>query len=565
MKQIPKYQWAPGPLPSDNTKVVRQPIQYQIQYTPKPGEFIWTNRDGSKTIIRGKDAQVSKDTRNESQRKQDQSKAPAERKRREMKDAEAKTATVVGEVLNRAMPSTIARAAYDAVTGDKSFAGSMIEGNEGLGNPVANLAFDIFAPIGVAKGFKYTADVVPRVARFGVSNYTGNWTRFGNNMYRLKPGYAGMNRIGVEKAPVAPHGWEIIRPLTLNGQQTWQVKHPRWGFTTLEEANGTVGRGQWAREVTNDALDNYNPALRKNPDNNELIDEMRYIARRIDQGKDTPAVISNTEGYEYPKIMDLLLKTQLGQREYPHGATMVFRGLWPGSSTVAKSPNYDALFLGYNRDMAMPYMRIGSNLGGKNNFGPAQYEKYFNNETVQKLRSLDDQINDLITTKGYYDQKDAVQLQHLHNLRSTILGDKMPEFGGLQQLLVPNSKNGEMLNITYPRGLALEGSTFGDLGAGQPVTIPNLAGDTFFYDANAVSGALASEGPARGYYGVFLHSKHPGFTGIHDKGIGSTLIWNQDGFAPFLKSVHGNSFRNLSGSIESAYKKGGRILKNTKK
>lgn len=203
MKQIPKYQWAPGPLPSDNTRVVRQPIQYQIQYTPKPGEYIWTNQDGSKTVIRTKNAQVSKDTRNESQRKQDQSKAPAERKRREMKDAEAKTATVVGEALNRTMPSTIARAAYDATTGDKSFIGSMIEGNEGLGNPVANLVFDIATPIGITKGFRYAADVVPRVARFGVSNHTGNWTQFGNNMYRLKPGYAGMNGVPIERKPIS--------------------------------------------------------------------------------------------------------------------------------------------------------------------------------------------------------------------------------------------------------------------------------------------------------------------------------------------------------------------------
>lgn len=203
MKQIPKYQWAPGPLPSDNTRVVRQPIQYQIQYTPKPGEYIWTNQDGSKTVIRTKNAQVSKDIRNESQRKQDQSKAPVERRRREMKDAEVKTATVVGEVLNRTIPSTIARAAYDATTGDKSFVGSMIEGNKGLGNPVANLVFDIATPIGIAKGFRYAADVVPRVARFGVSNHTGNWTQFGNNMYRLKPGYAGMNGVPIERKPIS--------------------------------------------------------------------------------------------------------------------------------------------------------------------------------------------------------------------------------------------------------------------------------------------------------------------------------------------------------------------------
>lgn len=120
-----------------------------------------------------------------------------------MKDAEAKTATVVGEALNRTMPSTIARAAYDATTGDKSFIGSMIEGNEGLGNPVANLVFDIATPIGITKGFRYAADVVPRVARFGVSNHTGNWTQFGNNIYRLKPGYAGMNGVPIERKPIS--------------------------------------------------------------------------------------------------------------------------------------------------------------------------------------------------------------------------------------------------------------------------------------------------------------------------------------------------------------------------
>lgn len=219
MKQIPKYQWAPGPLPSDNTRVVQQPIQYQIQYTPKSGEFIWTNRDGSKTIIRSKNAQVSKDTRNELQRKQDRSKAPAEYKRREMKDAEAKTATVVGELLNRTMPSTVARAAYDAITGDKSFIGSMIEGNEGLGNPVANLAFDIAAPTGIVKGFKYAVDVVPRVARFGISNHTGNWTQFGNNVYRLKSGYAGMNGVSIERKPIS----EIFE------QERWnRFRNPRY-------------------------------------------------------------------------------------------------------------------------------------------------------------------------------------------------------------------------------------------------------------------------------------------------------------------------------------------------
>jgi hypothetical protein len=50
---------------------------------------------------------------------------------------------------------------------------------------------------------------------------------------------------------------------------------------------------------------------------------------------------------------------------------MVGRGIWPGSSQIVESSNYPALFLGYNRDMGMPYSRIGTDLGGHNNFGPA--------------------------------------------------------------------------------------------------------------------------------------------------------------------------------------------------
>lgn len=384
--------------------------------------------------------------------------------------------------------------------------------------------------------------------------------------YYFKPGYLGINFGNpIEKVPEVPEGWEIIRPLVINGRNTYQVKHPIYGFSTLDEVNGTYGRGNYAKLFTNEALDEYNPQIRQDPSNNKLIDESRYIARRVDAGKDSPAVIDNTEEYhQYPKIWDILLKTQIGKKEYPNGATIVGRGLWPGSSKIAKSPNYDALFLGYNRDMGMPYMRIGSDLGGKNNFGLPQYEKYFSPEKVKKLREIDKEIENMINTKSYYSQEYADQLYRLHNQRNTLLGDKLPEFGGFQQLLVPNAPNGKMLNTVMPSGLAMEGGTFGDLGAGQPITIPRLAGDQLFYDANSVSSALASEGPARNIYGVFLHSDHPSYTGIHDKGVGSTLIWNQDGFAPFLKSIHGNSLKNLSGTIESAYKKGGKFLKKSK-
>lgn len=383
--------------------------------------------------------------------------------------------------------------------------------------------------------------------------------------YYFKPGYLGVNSGLIGKVPEVPEGWEIIRPLTINGRNTYQVKHPIYGFSTLDEVNGTYGRGNYAKLFTNEALDEYNPEIRQDLSNNKLIDEARYIARRVDAGKDSPAVIDNTEEYhQYPKIWDILLKTQIGKKEYPNGATIVGRGLWPGSSKIAKSPNYDALFLGYNRDMGMPYMRIGSDLGGENNFGLPQYEKYFSPEKVKKLREIDKEIESMINTKSYYSQEYADQLYRLHNQRAILLGDKLPEFGGFQQLLVPNASNGKMLNTVLPSGLAMEGGTFGDLGAGQPITIPKLAGDQLFYDANSVSSTLASEGPARNIYGVFLHSDHPSYTGIHDKGVGSTLIWNQDGFAPFLKSIHGNSLKNLSGTIESAYKKGGKFLKKSK-
>lgn len=69
-------------------------------------------------------------------------------------NAQQFTTKALGEFANRFMPSTIARAAYDAATGDKSFIGSMVEGNKGLGNPTANLAFDFLVPYGISKGFQ---------------------------------------------------------------------------------------------------------------------------------------------------------------------------------------------------------------------------------------------------------------------------------------------------------------------------------------------------------------------------------------------------------------------------
>ena len=125
--------------------------------------------------------------------------------------------------------------------------------------------------------------------------------------YYFKPGYLGANSGPIGKVPEAPEGWQVKRPVVLNGQQTWLVEHPKWGFSTLEEVNGSVGKGQWAKEVTNEALDNYNLSLRKDPENKEFINELRWLARRMDSGKETPGLINNTEEYPlYPKLWNIV-------------------------------------------------------------------------------------------------------------------------------------------------------------------------------------------------------------------------------------------------------------------
>lgn len=74
--------------------------------------------------------------------------------KQKLEEAQDFTATALGNFSTRFFPSFWARTAYDAATGNKSLGGSWIEGNNGLGHPVANLAFDVVSPIGIAKGIK---------------------------------------------------------------------------------------------------------------------------------------------------------------------------------------------------------------------------------------------------------------------------------------------------------------------------------------------------------------------------------------------------------------------------
>lgn len=373
--------------------------------------------------------------------------------------------------------------------------------------------------------------------------------------YYFKPGYLGANGVPIGKVPEVPEGWQVKRPVVLNGQQTWLVEHPKWGFSTLEEVNGSIGKGQWAREVTNEALDNYNPSLRKDPGNKEFINELRWLARRMDSGKETPGIINNTEEYPlYPKLWNVVLKTERGKQAYPYGATMVGRGIWPGSSQIVESSNYPALFLGYNRDMGMPYSRIGTNLGGQNNFGPAQYEKFFDKKTVKKLKEIDTKLSEYLDGSGHYSPEYSKDVYKLHHQRNLLLGDKAPEFGGFQQLLIPNDKYGDMLRTTITKGLKT-GAKWEDMN----VTVPALTGEEIYTDPDLIAKALAENGERMGINGVHVTNVDPTFGGFHDKGLGTEVIWGQHGSAPYLKNVYGNSFKNLLGTIELGYKKGGKI------
>jgi len=100
------------------------------------------------------------------------------------------------------MPSSVVRAAYDATTGDKSFVGSMVEGNKGLGNEYLNFAFDVSAPGAITKGFKYAWKALPKVSlgKTTTGNWNG-WINIGSYQYRPNRTSLGMGKL-VEREPI---------------------------------------------------------------------------------------------------------------------------------------------------------------------------------------------------------------------------------------------------------------------------------------------------------------------------------------------------------------------------
>lgn len=118
------------------------PITYQ--YHLKPGESFYKDRKGKVTIVRSRNEQVSKDTRNDWQKKQDSKNAPNIRKQKQMAQAEHKTAQVVSNILDRARPSKLVTA---VVKGQKPM-DYIDNGNKGTGNEVLNTVFDILSTFG---------------------------------------------------------------------------------------------------------------------------------------------------------------------------------------------------------------------------------------------------------------------------------------------------------------------------------------------------------------------------------------------------------------------------------
>lgn len=128
----------------DTVHSYRPTLPTAYQYHLKPGESFYKDRNGKVTIIRSRNEQVSKDTRNNWQRKQDSKNAQNIRKQKQMTQAEHKTAQVASNILDRVRPSKLITA---VVKGQKPM-DYVDNGNEGTDNEIVNTGFDILSTFG---------------------------------------------------------------------------------------------------------------------------------------------------------------------------------------------------------------------------------------------------------------------------------------------------------------------------------------------------------------------------------------------------------------------------------
>lgn len=132
------------PGQQDTVHSYRPTLPITYQYHLKPGESFYKDRNGKVTIIRSRNEQVSKDTRNDWQKKQDSKNAPNIRKQKQMTQAEHKTAQVVSNILDRVRPSKL----VTAVVRGQKLMDYIDNGNKGTGNEVLNTGFDILSTFG---------------------------------------------------------------------------------------------------------------------------------------------------------------------------------------------------------------------------------------------------------------------------------------------------------------------------------------------------------------------------------------------------------------------------------
>lgn len=132
------------PGQQDTVHSYRPALPTTYQYHLKPGESFYKDRNGKVTIIRSRNEQVNKDTRNSWQRKQDSKNAPNIRKQKQMTQAEHKTAQVASNILDRVRPSKLITA---VVKGQKPM-DYIDNGNKGTGNEIVNTGFDILSTFG---------------------------------------------------------------------------------------------------------------------------------------------------------------------------------------------------------------------------------------------------------------------------------------------------------------------------------------------------------------------------------------------------------------------------------
>lgn len=294
--------------------------------------------NGQSVMVKGKEvpvnpqkAQLNQENKTNWQREQSHQASEHAYHDQKMQQAEQQTATALGEFASRLMPSTIVRAAYDQATGDKSFAGSMVEGNRGLGNPIANFAFDIATPVGIAKAtnlagkaFKYPWNV-PNWARKFVFKSELDWSP--ESWFSTRP-----KGVGYDAEDVAtlkkhiPEYHEIERKAKANG--TW-LKMPDGSTWTGDPRSWVQLQSKAGQKLAQDR--NFGAVSYLKPNNmktypiyegDSWLQNTKEFAQKW-SGQDHPITAKRGAGYfeiTYPKDAKILEFDAKGQYHYqiPH-------------------------------------------------------------------------------------------------------------------------------------------------------------------------------------------------------------------------------------------------------